>query len=380
MQKNSGNEKINIRGKTNGEIILIQIKIIFLLLFLMFGILMFHSQTIFASQIGYSESAINVPKEADEYVSDNYYSMVLVSEDEYDLDRDIEESLCTLGNPFIIIGSDMGACLEKYYYPVLIEGNITFIISVIGTTDGWSLCLSQEFVDDLKRFDYLDNSCNVFKLKGNEIIPDTGLTRDEVNDFIEEMIPMDCSKNEILSNNKNFKETYSPSYSFNVTSGSDVGKIFSLHNKKGQGNLPICWAASVATIVNYRKGSNLSAKDVCDKMKTGYNGASIDTKLNALHEYGLTAYKKQVSSMSWKTIIKNIDEKRPIAMSTFSTNSGHAVTLIGYRFRNGTKYVVLWNSGNKQVQTVTYPSTGKVSYSYNNTTWVWKQSLARYID
>lgn len=334
----------------------------------------------FNEEIGYLKSTINVPKDADQYVKDNYYSMVLVSEDEYNLDRDIEDSLCTLGNPFIIIGSDVGAYWEKYYYPVIIDGNITFIVSVIGTTDGWSLCMSQEFVDDLKKIEYLNNKYSVFKLSGNRIIPNSEITRDEADDFIEEMKPMDCNTNEILSNNKNIEEAYSPSYSFNLTSGSDVGKIFSLYNKKGQGNLPICWAASVATIVNYRKGSNLSAKDVCNRMKTGYTGATIDTKLNALHEYGLTAYKKQVSSMSWKTIIKNIDEKRPVAMSTFSNNSGHAVTLIGYRFRSGTKYVVLWNSGNKQVQTVTYPSTGKVSYSYNNTTWVWKQSLARYID
>lgn len=206
------------------------------------------------------------------------------------------------------------------------------------------------------------------------------LTNNQVNDIVEKMEPIDCYQIDSLSIQRNIKETYTPSYSFDVTTGSDVGKIFSLYNKKGQGNLPICWAASVATIVNYRKGSNVSAKNVCNKMGTGYKGATIDTKLDALHEYGLTAYKKQTSNMSWKTIIKNVDNKRPIAMSAFSGAAGHAVTLVGYRFRNGTKYIVLWNSGNEKMQTVTYPSSGKLTFSYNNDTWVWTQSLARYVD
>ena len=65
-------------------------------------------------------------------------------------------------------------------------------------------------------------------------------------------------------------------------------KLCTLYNYKGQGNYGMCWAASVASIVNYIKGSNISAATVCKKMNIGYNdGATPGQAQLALMKYGV---------------------------------------------------------------------------------------------
>lgn len=111
---------------------------------------------------------------------------------------------------------------------------------------------------------------------------------------MQKMKPININQR-IQNTYKSTLEGYMPSYNLDRTSGSDVGRICSLYNAQGQGNLPICWAATVATIVNYRLGTSHTAKDVCDLEGTGYKAASIDVKKAALKDYGLT-YKKQTSN------------------------------------------------------------------------------------
>lgn len=322
-----------------------------------------------------------VPQEASDFVKDNYYSMLMATKNDYSLGN-ISEKDCILGEPFIIANVDKKEVEKVYYYPIIIGNKVRLVLATISTSEGWSLSLSEEYVESLNSIDYVNATCGVMSISGNKIVPVKENMVEKANETLLDMKTIDIHNiSETSIKRSELVESYTPSYSFDVTTGSDMGRIFSLYNRKGQGTLPICWAASVATIVNYRKGSNLSAKEVCDAMGTKYTGQNIDMKLKALHYYGLTAYKKQSSCLKWKTIIKNVDNKRPVAMSTFNNNSsGHAVTLIGYRFRNGTKYVVFWNSGNQEIQTVTYSSGGNVTYTYNGEAWVWTKSLSRYVD
>ena len=53
-------------------------------------------------------------------------------------------------------------------------------------------------------------------------------------------------------------------------------EICNITNFVNQGNYGLCWAACVATIVNYKKNLSLTAKNVADRVGIGYNeGANI---------------------------------------------------------------------------------------------------------
>lgn len=115
-----------------------------------------------------------------------------------------------------------------------------------------------------------------------------------------------------------------------------------------QGNYNLCWAASVATIVNYKKNRNISAKTVANAMKKGYDdGATPAETEKALNYYGLT-YKLKSSKISWATIKRRISvNDRPFSIAMASTNGGmgHMITGYGYStLMSGMKMVEYWDS------------------------------------
>lgn len=115
-----------------------------------------------------------------------------------------------------------------------------------------------------------------------------------------------------------------------------------------QGNYNLCWAASVATIVNYKKNRNISAKTVANAMKKGYDeGATVYETQKSLNHYGLT-YKLKGSKISWATIKRRIsvnDRPFTIAMYSASGGMGHVITGYGYNSSiSGMKMVEYWDS------------------------------------
>lgn len=100
-----------------------------------------------------------------------------------------------------------------------------------------------------------------------------------------------------------------------------------------QGNYSLCWAATVATIYNYKNNTSITAKNVADKMGIGYNtGASASQTKSALSSYGLS-YSITNSKLAWANVKSNISTKdKPFAICL--TNSalgvGHMMTGYGY--------------------------------------------------
>lgn len=99
-----------------------------------------------------------------------------------------------------------------------------------------------------------------------------------------------------------------------------------------QGNYNLCWAASVATIVDYKKNRNISAKTVANAMKVGYNtGAGIATVEKALKYYGLN-YVGKNKRITWSGLKHRISvNDRPFCIGLRSKElGGHMVTAFGY--------------------------------------------------
>ncbi len=294
----------------------------------------------------------------------------------------------------------------KYYYPILYKNEIVLVASIINTTNGWTLSASDEIIDGLKKINYKDNSSLFYELDDCILAVSNEETKviqsdekekslnynkkekkfeeissiekaSEILENIDNMKPVDIKQIQFSTQNNNIKEEYTPLFSEDRNSGSDYIKVCSLYNKQGQGSLPICWAASIATIVNYRLGTNYTAKDICDNEGLEYKGANIDTKQQALKTYGLF-YDKMTSQLSWELIVKNINNKYLIAASTFDgRGNGHSITVYGYKFTNANKYIVLHNPGTNDTQIVLY-KTGGSTYTYNNKTWTWTKSLYYY--
>lgn len=120
----------------------------------------------------------------------------------------------------------------------------------------------------------------------------------------------------------------------------------------GQGDYNLCWAASVATIVNYKKNRNISAKTVANMMGIDYNtGAKLGDIKKALNKFELW-YKIKYDKISWKTVKKRIVvDDRPFVIALNSGGKmGHVIT--GYGFSNNSAenmpMVQFWDSNGQK--------------------------------
>lgn len=351
-----------------------------------------------------SQGENNIPTDATIYAQQHYKELVeavKMHNEDYNV-QEIQYNDVSLGIPFVIYELDTEVQDEIYYYPILgTDGNIILLMCVIGTTEGWNLSASEEWVNELNKIGGIKSDLVFYKLGENlwaeddkdiyEIIGDKNLFAEYSvsRGYLEEKekyskentIFKKTDINKITITSKNRKDTYTPAFSSSTTSS----KICSLYNSKGQGNYGLCWAATVATICNYRKGTNLSASTIADGMNIGYDdGANIYEAQQALKNNGVqynSVYGNSNTKMPWSVLKANIDNKYSIYVSAKAANSGHAVTAYGYTIAAGMKYIVLWNSGINGGKgspiTVSFYEDG-TSFSYNNTTYTWTYSVSQY--
>ncbi|MBQ2981814.1 MAG: hypothetical protein IJD58_06770 [Lachnospiraceae bacterium] len=152
-------------------------------------------------------------------------------------------------------------------------------------------------------------------------------------------------------------------YTSVITSSNKFGSI-SLAMKKcniknfvSQGNDGLCWAASVATIVNYKRGLDVfgyTARNVADIMEIGYNeGGTIYDARDALAKFGFS-YSILKTKMSWYSIKRNISLDKPFMIGLKSDYGKHFITGYGYTCdvadaKNYTRAVCAWDSNGYQV-------------------------------
>ena len=382
-----------------------------LLLLLSMMLQIFSYETIFAASIKtpnetYKVNLIDekIPKAITEYVN-KCYKDIIETTCMYDESVDVENSnSCVLGHPFIIYDLD-GEMEAVYYYPIIEDEKVVLLISAINTTEGVALSASEELVSALNEVQYVKNDDLIF-YESDDVINARNTSKnyrmnyindrkkirnykmlsfeeksyraciDEISEKISEIKVVDVNECKENSNVTEKREQYTPSFSVDNVTGLKGGRTCSLYNAQGQGAYGNCWAASVATIVNYLKGTNYTATQVCDRMGIGYNdGANIDQKKAALEAYGYT-YKKTTSQLGFGTVRSNIDSKYPIAMSCFdATGSGHATTLYGYNVTSSGNYIVMHNSGTNATVTLLYKDSG-TTFTYNSKTWTWGKSLS----
>ncbi len=320
-----------------------------------------------------------IPKEVNKFARDNYIELILCAED-YKTDFQLTDDDfidIKLGEPFCIY--KIGDSEQKgiYYYPLInSENQFILLMTIIDTNHSMQYCLSNEFIDILNQIDYYNidyvfyedeedviaQSCaDIFYLYNSETETSSKVDYYDIHRrIISSMKSLEEINIEENSNNTdaNVKERYTRSFSTDIEETGRCVKMFQLCNAQGQFSKGMCWAASVATMVNYINGSNISAMQVCNLMNIGYDeGGDIYDKKAALLKFGLQ-YHICWTTLNWDKIQRNIDMKMPIAMSATSTDGMHAVTLVGYRIVQFNRYIAIWdsasNGGNGAMKIINY--------------------------
>lgn len=149
-----------------------------------------------------------------------------------------------------------------------------------------------------------------------------------------------------------------------------------------QGQTRWCWAATIATNVNYINGERLSAYDVVRAVKDNvdYNEGGTDTNaIDAYIYYGLDP-EFHGRNIDIREVIYSIDNDRPldIRLRRWKRDEGfgrHAVSLYGYReYSDGSVIYAIWDPA-RGYATVDVDNRGDFIYSTNNGTYLWDNTI-----
>ncbi len=340
--------------------------------------------------------AISLYKDITNYAQEYKTSFNLENNDFYHI---------RLGEPFYIINLKSNAQSTIYYYPLLnLKNEFILMMTIIDTNHALQCCLDNELIDELNNIGYFYNDYIFYKHSNTILAQNTDNICYSIDPVLKCVEPENTSYNKlhekliyslcamekvnIDENIAEFEngptpEKYAPSFSIEIDDPEYKEKMLSLNNAKGQGNFGRCWAASVATIANYINGTNITAAQICDEMEIGYDdGGTIIDKQTALGNHGITYNNIRYRSLDWAEITLNINDKKPVAISaSSSSNSWHAVTLVGYRNVRVNQFIAIWDSAansNTGATRIIYYSGSYTTFqsSTSGPTYTWLYSLS----
>lgn len=241
------------------------------------------------------------------------------------------------------------------------EMNDPYII--LGTSTGQLFAKNSTGLYSLnEKYCTTEQKSNNEKTKFNSIKNISAKTNNIFNEF--ETSPRDINQ-KVISKNLTIS-------SF-VSSNSNTGNSLNV-TLVPQGNLPICWAATVACMVSYRNKVSLSATNVCDTMGVPYAGQDpAGVPVNALNHYGVkSTFLNSVPSFS--TIMDSIDNGKPIYMSSTSSIGGHATTLYGYLTSSQGVGILLMDSAYACAKQG-YSSGNTFTFDFGGTKMTWTRTI-----
>jgi hypothetical protein len=348
---------------------------------------------------GNSFSLKNVPNEVEDYVKDNFENFIYVAKEfqQYSTYQIDDESKLSIGDPYIIYMPNEIQD-EVYYYPIINknEGRILFIVGIIGTVNGYTYEVNDNMVNDLNKADYVNGNCVIYKYgygvyvenrKGeifNEALTDLMPNQEEV---AFEKMPFENKVSKINEKVKELKKVEPISWkNEDELLKSKLKGSLTLRNPMGQYGYQMCWASSVATIVNYlQSAQTVTPFDVCTLLGIGYNdGGSAYDVCSGLSAYGVYYNMIRASSLTWDELKNNIDGNKPISLGASNKNNlyapNHAVTIYGYTGTSGaTNNVFIWdsalNNGNGDYSLFSYNG---YSFTSNGEAYVWDRTVSYY--
>ena len=199
------------------------------------------------------------------------------------------------------------------------------------------------------------------------------------------------SCNRLISSSIECLMTNQPALISSVIAGSTYAYLDN-YPIVSQWSYPICWAATLASIVRYVKPSSygsLTAFNVCDYMhgkdgypSTGYSDANWTQIMTAMNHYLPSPYSPTLiySNLSFIEVMTVISGDDPAQMGCVAYGSGnaHHVALTGYMFSGNYMKVRMMNPGKNQVGIIEwsdYVSSVPFTFSYSGETWYWDKTV-----
>lgn len=283
---------------------------------------------------------------------------------------------------------------EVYYFPILENKKIIGIYVVFELKNGeLSATLSKGFANELENLKSFKSDRDTFK------IVKIGQSVNAVNN--KRTVTLEKDKDDNFDYNKHnekiktkFKSKKATDETIEITNaneevsimGSDPGAPidYKYHYvpivRQGYGK-PWCWAATCASIINYKKGYSLSAEEVVTYVY-GYpntdDGGTWSEMKKAYNHWGVYPYQYgALSFSSTKNVLKYGNE--PIHVGMYSSNGfAHSMTLRGFEeYSGGEKYYQLIDPNKSYgVSVIAYDYGYDVSYYLDGRYYYWR--YARY--
>lgn len=272
------------------------------------------------AEISFNAKMEQISKEATQFVQNNMYAIQEAAEScskEFGIEIS-EFDNWMFGMPFMVYDLDIDVQEEIFFLPLInkMTGKVFLVVSVIGTSVGWQYSISKEMVDELNQIKWPNTNCIFYQSKGKIVAQTRGkryyFSNLGINDSFDDktfeakkkVILSDITKMEKVNISEEIRKSNLLVERYSPTVTSEVGYYYcNLNNAQGQYGRQMCWAASVATIVNYIRGTGYTAWDVCNMMGIGYDqGATASEKQQALAHYGIN-YVEKMGQSSFSSII-----------------------------------------------------------------------------
>jgi hypothetical protein len=181
-----------------------------------------------------------------------------------------------------------------------------------------------------------------------------------MNDIIKKIKGTDLKEKNIFNKDESIVINFSSINNSELNYSSSKFLNVPIVNQKDPDGIPnnMCWAADVASIVNYKNGRNLTAINVCDTMGYQYNqgGNAYDTQY-ALNHYSIPSTALG-STMSEPDIVSDISNNKPAVIGLYSDYGiGHSVVLCGYASYSSAFTLSVMDSYEERYSAMYYDST-----------------------
>lgn len=339
-----------------------------------------------------SGNVMEMPQKIVKYVEDNAADAVetVLEDSGSGVDIDFEADISII-KPYVIYNA-LKQQEAVYNFPLISDGRVVMVISLMDTEEGLGMQFGAGIADKLNEIDYVHTDYifyeyeDIFYAESSNAKVILGYISSDNYNYTDEEI----KKSQVFSRLSyiekcsviadKIKDFVKCTGSEDVTDRDfKVGGSLILHNPMGQYNYGMCWAACVATVVNYKKNSSINPFEVCNKMSIGYNeGGTAYNIRDALNKYSVDYQKVRFDMLTLDQVKDNIDGKHPIVALLFSNaySMGHAVVIFGYTSKEFLKYwdPALSSTGGEGTIKYVESSYGFIS---NDCTYAWKHTVSK---
>jgi len=244
--------------------------------------------------------------------------------------------------------NDDGVLRTEYeLYPIFIDDQIVAVAQLLQNDSGaYSVCCSTTWALSMQEY-FKDNPYTeislIFAREGTFIHSATYgniLIYDEKNERLSSIETHSIKKEDIKGNILQKKEALSVaknmsarSVQFSTLPIPHVDNEISVCTNEECNGLGLCWAACIAMIANYFRGTNFTAQGIHDN--TGcYSIATPLERISAMRTVGIYGY-GPYNTLTFGTLMSLIQANRPLFLKFGRTDSqgvrdGHAVVGRGY--------------------------------------------------